>query len=236
MDNMDLVKKCESLEDRISNLHITIKQLDKQLMGKDSEINKLKQELQSVSESKLGLSLQLDKALEDIKLLKQTKEIRVCEVSDISNVLSQVGQALSNMEIALKNNTAEHYNSEAGRVGRQMRMDEERINELLLKVDKLTEENHEQSRALDRQDLEIEKYKARILELQHNNSINKDLSDELNMANYTISQKEDDIAELRDNLAEWAEYHRTTIDKYKLGVLLSILLNVTLVMMLIIKW
>ena len=236
MDNMDLAKKCESLEDRISNLRVTIKQLGNEVNDKDVEINKLKQELQETQQSKLGLSLQLDKALEDIKFLKQTKELKVCEVSEISNVLNQVGKALSDMEIALRNNTNEHSNSELGRAGRQMRIDEERINELLLKIDSLTEDNHEQYTTINRQELELERYKRKLYELQQEQGNTLQLSEDLKVAQYTLSQREDDISELKDNLAEWAEYHRATIDKYKLGVLLSILVNVTLILMLIIKW
>lgn len=236
MDNMDLAKKCESLEDRISNLRVTIKQLGNEVNDKDVEIKKLKQELKETQESKLGLSLQLDKALEDIKLLKQTKELKVCEVSEISNVLNQVGKALSDMEVALRNNTNEHSNSELGRAGRQMRMDEERINDLLLKVDSLTEDNREQYTTINRQELELERYKRKLYELQQEQGSTLQLSEELKVANYTLSKKEDDISELKDNLAEWAEYHKTTIDKYKLGVLLSVLVNVTLILMLIIRW
>lgn len=236
MDGMDLTKKCESLEERIKQFKTTIKQLSNEVINKDIEINKIKDELKETQESKLGLSLQLDKALEDIKLLKQTKELKVCEVAEISSVLSQVGQALSEMKTALHNNTNEHSNSELGRAGRQMRMDEEKINDLLLKVEKLTDDNNEQSRMIDRLELELERYKNKVRELQQNSDNTLQLSEELKVANYTLSQKEDDISELKDNLAEWAEYHKTTIDKYKLGFLLSVLVNVTLILMLIIRW
>ena len=236
MDGMDLTKKCESLEERIKQFKTTIKQLSNEVINKDIEINKIKDELKETQESKLGLSLQLDKALEDIKFLKQTKELKVCEVAEISSVLSQVGKALSDMEVALRNNTNEHSNSELGRAGRQMRMDEERINDLLLKVDSLTEDNREQYTTINRQELELERYKRKLYELQQEQGSTLQLSEELKVANYTLSQKEDDISELKDNLAEWAEYHKTTIDKYKLGVLLSVLVNVTLILMLIIRW
>lgn len=230
----DLQAKCKSLEDRLTNMRVTIKQLGDDNTAKDVEIRRLKKELDMINDKALGLSLQLDKANEDITMLRKSKSVRVYDAAIIEQAVTKLSEKIQALETGINNQEIAYSKSDIGKVTKQLENQvilnvdlQQQLSELKETVSEQYLASEKRENVIRRQQVELESQAEQLRQATNN-------AETIKLYEYNLQEKEDEIKQLTSEIEDITlEYE---IKRKKQIILNLICVAIALICIVILIW
>ena len=227
--------KIKSLEERISNLKVTIKQLGNENNSKDIIIKELTEQVEKLKHDNLGMQLMLDKLKEDNNKLFNKKELRVCSLDSIEELIKDLGIKIKRLEQGVKEQEITTSNSDVARLLRKLDEQLEINNELRNKIDNYKEQSIKLNSMLDNQSNVIINLKDDKVELETKIQTLKDNEEELKLTKHLLDKKEDDLKEFKDRITNWNKWHWRILAKYRISVVIMLIAIILMALKILLK-
>ena len=182
----ELQAKCKSLEDRLTNMRVTIKQL-----GDDNTANKA-----------LGLSLQLDKANEDMTMLRKSKSVRVYDATVMERAITKLSERIQALETGIKNQEIAYSKSDIGKVTKQLENQvalnvglQQQLNDLNETINEQYIASEKRENIIRNQQIELESQAEQLRQATNN-------AETIKLCEYNLQEKEDEIKQLTSEIED----------------------------------
>lgn len=198
----ELQAKCKSLEDRLTNMRVTIKQLGDDNTAKDVEIRKLREELEAINNKALGLSLQLDKANEDMTMLRKSKSVRVYDATVMERAITKLSERIQALETGIKNQEIAYSKSDIGKVTKQLENQvalnaglQQQLNDLNETINEQYIASEKRENIIRNQQIELESQAEQLRQATNN-------AETIKLCEYNLQEKEDEIKQLTSEIED----------------------------------
>lgn len=189
MGNDSNLDKIKSLEDRISKLKVTIKQLGDDVILKDNTISSLNKQIEKEKNSRIGLELQLSQVEEQLNRIKKTKELKVCEVELVNNIVKDLQSKIDNMHKDIRSGDLNYQQSDIGKITRQLNEQIKINSDLRDKIEQIKDENSNSYNQQLRYEQQIDSLKDTNKDLKIDLREARDNIEQLKLSEYEKQQK-----------------------------------------------
>ena len=232
---MDETDKIKSLEERISNLKVTIKQLGNENTNKDIIIKELTEQVEKLKHDNLGMQLMLDKLKEDNNKLFSQKQLRVCSLDNIEDIIKDFGIKIEKLEKGVKEQEIATSNTDLTQLLKKLDDQLQINNNLRDKIDSYKEKIIHLNSMLDNQSNLIIDLKSDKQELENKIATLKSHEEELKLTQHLLDKKEDDLKEFKDRITNWNKWHWRILAKYRISVVIMLIAIILMALKILLK-